>query len=182
MSRCSNARNELKPAVDIYISLGSNIDPAHHLASARDELLEWLDEGQLSPVYQSPPVGMSGADFLNAVVAGYTNTPLQEVVDKLLEIELAHGRIRTANKFSDRTIDLDLLIYGSQTCEPESSGDIALPHPEILEQAYVLQPLADVAGELVHPAYGRSVNELRHQLQADAPEKFEALSVVTIGR
>lgn len=173
----------MKPAVDIYISLGSNIDPTHHLASARDELLEWFDDGQLSPVYQSPPVGMSGADFLNAVVAGYTTTSLRGVVDKLLEIELAHGRIRTANKFSDRTLDLDLLIYGSQTCEPDSTADnIALPHPEILEQAYVLQPLADVAGELVHPAYGRSVNELRHQLQADAPEKFQALTMVTLGR
>ena len=101
----------MKPAVDIYISLGSNIEPAQHLARARDELLEWFDDGQLSPVYQSAPVGMSGADFLNAVVAGYTTTSLPEVVDKLLEIELTHGRIRTANKFSDRTIDLDLLIY-----------------------------------------------------------------------
>ena len=85
------------------------------------------------------------------------------------------------DRFSDRTLDLDLLIYGSQTCEPESPADnIALPHPEILEQAYVLQPLSDVAGELVHPAYGRSINELRHQLQTDAPEKFQALTLVTL--
>ena len=180
-SRCCKARSELKSPVDIYISLGSNIEPESNLAHARNALLAWLDDGRMSPVYQSAPVGMSGADFLNAVVVGSTTQSLPKVLDKLLEIELARGRVRTANKFSDRTLDLDLLLYSDVICDPESSAKtVVLPHPEIVEQAYVLQPLTDLAAELVHPGFGSTLSELCQTLKTASPEKFQTLTKVTL--
>jgi len=169
--------------VDIYISLGSNIEPASNIAKARDKCLNWLDGAQMSPVYRSPPVGMSGDDFLNAVVRGSTTQPLHSVIDNLHAIELSQGRIRTANKFTDRTLDLDLLIYGDTICgnndespAAASSEKITLPHPEIVQQAYVLQPFADLAGDFVHPTLDCTIDELC------LPEKFHALTQVTLER
>lgn len=174
---------QLNFPIDLYISLGSNIEPATNLASARDELLGRLDNAQISPVYQSPAVGMEGAEFLNAVVGGTTFEPLQSIVGMLHKIELAHGRVRTANKFSDRTLDLDLLLYGSQVSNPDlqSRGataiaeSVVLPHPEILQQAYVLQPLADLAGNKIHPVCGITINEILTRFRQKSPALLEAL-------
>ena len=166
----------------VYISLGSNIDPLANLNSARDALFSAFDNGQISPVYQSSAVGMIGPDFLNAVVGATTALSVEEVVRKLYEIERNHGRIRTSNKFSDRTLDLDLLLYDAHiqnTESPDNDDSIVLPHPEILQQAYVLQPLADIAGDLVHPICGVTTNELLMSLKSRAPEKFSSLVVVS---
>lgn len=176
-------------SVDIYISLGSNIEPARNIMNARDCLFSWLHSAKMSPVYQSAAVGMKGSDFYNAVVYGSTTKSLQSVVDKLHEIETEHGRIRTANKFTDRTLDLDLLMYGSRVSQTEScratdgtSPDpVTLPHPEITQQAYVLQPLADLAGDLVHPSCDCTISEILRTSQSATPEKFQALTPITIG-
>jgi len=166
----------------IYISLGSNIDPHEHLNSACDELFKLLEESRKSPVYHSPAVGMTGPDFLNAVVCGRTTQSVEKTVSALYDLERTHGRIRTSNKFSDRTLDLDLLLYGNQVHNSDSADTdetIVLPHPEILQQAYVLQPLADLAGDLIHPLCGVTINELRSRLEAQSPEKFSSLKMIS---
>ena len=176
-------------ASTLYISLGSNIEPAANIASARDELFKVLDNACMSPVYQSPAVGMTGADFHNAVVSGVTTQSLTATITMLATIEGNHGRIRTSDKFSDRTLDLDLLLFGDLVCSPvpygndnrgtdNIPGEIELPHPEILQQAYVLQPLADIAGSLKHPVSGITMAEHRNRLMNESRELFDALKTV----
>lgn len=166
-------------ASDIYISLGSNINPEENLYSAIQALQSRLDNCQYSRVYCSPAVGMQGADFLNAVVSGSTSESMYTVVSWLLETEKAHGRVRTENKFTDRTLDLDLLLYGNCVYEPTDELAITLPHPDIIDQAYVLQPLADIAGHLIHPVCNCSIDALLARLKTDYPDKFAALQAVT---
>ncbi len=166
--------------IAIYISLGSNIAPETNLNSAIVTISAKLEHTSASPVYRSAAVGMEGADFLNAVIGGFTKAPLPDVINWLHEIELAHGRVRTQNKFSDRTLDLDLLLYGDSVCNPAESAGIELPHPEITDQAYVLQPLADIAASLVHPTRHCTINSLLLQLQSEHPDKAASLQVVTI--
>jgi 2-amino-4-hydroxy-6-hydroxymethyldihydropteridine diphosphokinase len=173
-------------ATTLYISLGSNIEPGANIASARDALFTALGNACMSPVYQSPAVGMTGPDFYNAVVSGTTTQSLPDSIALLQQIETTHGRVRTSNKFIDRTLDLDLLLYGDQVCSPATygndnhtpdniPGEIVLPHPEILQQAYVLQPLADVAGDLKHPESGITIAEHCIRLKMESPELFAAL-------
>ena len=116
---------------------------------------------------------MAGNDFINAIVSGLTDKSLQATRDWLRELELDLGRVRTAHKFSDRTIDLDLLLYGD-------TNNQFVPHPEITEQAYVLQPLYDISPSLIHPALKKTVSEIKSQLLQSDPQKFAALEPVTL--
>lgn len=160
-------------ATPIYISLGSNIDPEENTLQAISTLKSTLTHCLISRVYRSPAVGMQGADFINAVVGGCTDMSLHSVVQWLHEIENDHGRVRSDDKFVDRPLDLDLLIYGDHV-------DHTLPHHDIAEQAYVLQPLFEIAPSLVHPSLKLTVSELRSRLMMQSPVKFTALSPVTI--
>lgn len=166
--------------VTIYISLGSNIEPEKNIKTALKHLYTKLDNYQASGVYRSAAVGMVGADFYNAVVGGSTTDSVRAVKKWLHESELTHGRVRTENKFSDRTLDLDLLLYGNTVCQSADPAGIVLPHPEIKEHAYVLQPLADIAGTLVHPTLHCTISQILSSLQTQYPEKFEALLPVTL--
>lgn len=104
-----------------------------------------------SRVYQTPPVGPVPEQpyFLNAVVACMapaTMTPTA-VLAMLLDIEAAHGRVRTqASVQGPRTLDLDLLFLGPQTQRSAGPPPLILPHPRVVERAFVLQPLADLQG------------------------------------
>ena len=166
----------------IYVSLGSNIDPHKYLAFGLRAIEPLLHHCEISPVYESPAVGMSGPNFLNAVIGGETDVSHYQVVQMLKQIEHDSGRNRTENKFVNRTLDLDLLLYGNLVCEPSKndSNPITLPHPEIIDQAYVLKPLADIAGHLIHPTRNRKLTELLTELQQQAPEKFANLKKVTL--
>lgn len=157
----------------IFVGLGSNIDAENNVRKAINNLSQQLGNARVSYVYRSSAIGMDGNDFLNAVVGGNTDLTLDETVTLLQESELRQGRVRTANKFSDRTLDLDLLLYGNLTNDK-------LPHPEITDQAYVLQPLFDIAPELIHPIRKQSIATLRHRLLQSAPEKFNALRKVDL--
>lgn len=164
----------------VFISLGSNIDPQIHIRDIHEKLFSLLAEPVISTVYQSPAVGMEGNDFLNAVVAGKTNLSVKDIVGKLNQFELEAGRIRTENKFIDRTLDLDLLLYGDLVTTANDELSATLPHPEILEQAYVLQPLADIAGDLVHPVVDMPLSVLLNNLKMKSPEKFAALEPIAL--
>jgi len=151
----------------------------------RKTLFDLLGNAVISPIYQSPAVGMKGNDFLNAVISGTTNKTVSDLVQTLRQIECNAGRVRTADKFSDRTLDLDLLLYGDLVCTQTTSNKsgektVTLPHPEILTEAYVLQPLADIAGNLIHPATGTEITDLLLQLQQASPQKFLSLQQIKL--
>lgn len=166
----------------IYISIGSNIDPHIHVPHACAELSELLEDAVISPIYQSPAVGMIGNDFVNAVIGGITDKSVDDLVGIFRSLERSAGRVRNENKFSDRTLDVDLLLYGNLCSAPKADDarKVTLPHPEITDQAYVLQPLADIAAEVVHPATGVEFLELLRNLKLESPEKFLSLKKITL--
>jgi 2-amino-4-hydroxy-6-hydroxymethyldihydropteridine diphosphokinase len=140
----------------IYISLGSNIEREHHIRAGLDALQAEFGELQVSRVFESEAVGFAGRPFYNLVVGADTTLPLATLCQRLRAMEFAHGREPDAKKFAPRTLDLDLLLYGELVCETP----VALPRGEILTNAFVLWPLAELAPELHHPIDGRTLGEL----------------------
>lgn len=132
----------------VYLGLGSNKDPERHLKEAIRALKTTFGEITLSPVYRSSAVGFEGEDFLNAVALVHTDWGVGEIKHYLTELEDQHGRDRNQPKFSDRVLDIDLLLYDDWTGEFD---DLVLPRDEITRYAHVLKPLADLAPNLKHP-------------------------------
>jgi len=132
----------------IYLGLGSNIDARNNLRLAVRELQRRFGELELSPVYQSPPLGFEGDDFLNAVAGLDTDLPPEEVLRQLEEIHVIAGRQRDTQKLVSRTLDIDLLLYGQLVVD---TPGLRLPRSDVLEYGFVLRPLAELAPDTVHP-------------------------------
>lgn len=142
--------------IRIYISLGSNIERERHIRAGLDALQAEFGELAVSRVFESEAVGFNGRPFYNLVVGADTDLPLVTLCQRLRAMEFAHGREPDAKKFAPRTLDLDLLLYGDLVCE----APVALPRGEILTNAFVLWPLAELAPTLRHPVDGRTLEEL----------------------
>ena len=152
----SQAQDQVSPVVEVYLGLGSNLDADRHIAAGFAALRRQFGEVLCSPVYRSPAVGFSGDDFLNAAARIRTNWSVGRLKDWLTELENAHGRDRTQPKFSDRSLDIDILLHGDKVGEHDG---LVLPREEVLEYAHVLKPLADIAPSLRHPVTGLSFAE-----------------------
>ncbi|MBW7472337.1 2-amino-4-hydroxy-6-hydroxymethyldihydropteridine diphosphokinase [Marinobacter sp. M216] len=143
--------------VRVYISIGSNIDRERYVSAALDALGAWFGELDISPVYESEAVGFDGSPFLNLVVGVTTTLSVGELSRRFKQLEADNGRRRDVPKFSARTLDLDILTYGDQVGQIDG---VELPRGEILKNAFVLRPLADIAPEVEHPVCGRKYREL----------------------
>ena len=132
----------------IYISLGSNINREANTRSGVAALHEAFGELMLSSVYESESVGFVGDAFLNMVIACDAEGDVFETNRVLRDIEDAHGRDRSSPKFSSRSLDLDLLLYDELVLD---ENGLVLPRGEILKNAFVLWPLAEIAPALKHP-------------------------------
>lgn len=141
----------------VYLSLGSNIEPDVHIASCLDELQALFGELVISSVYESEAVGFDGDNFLNLVVGIETELSVGELSQSLKAMEDRHGRERTGPKFSGRTLDVDILTYDNSNGVIDG---IELPRDEVLKNAFVLQPLAEIAGDEVHPQKHATFSEL----------------------
>lgn len=131
-----------------YIGLGANLGNAQaSLRQAAAELAQapGIKQFTLSPLYRTAPVDSSGPDYVNAVAVLETTLSPQELLRLLQSIEQQHGRLRPYRN-APRTLDLDLLLFGTQKIE---EPDLIVPHPRMHERAFVLQPLADLAPDLV---------------------------------
>ena len=146
-------------AEDVYLGLGSNRDPGRHIAAGFQALRETFGKVDCSPVYVSPAVGFAGADFLNAAARISTDWSVGHLKAWLTALENAHGRDRSQPKFSDRSLDIDILLHGSKAGLYDG---LVLPRAEIIEHAHVLKPLADIAPDLVHPVTGQTIAEHWH--------------------
>jgi 2-amino-4-hydroxy-6-hydroxymethyldihydropteridine diphosphokinase len=135
------------PVIEAFIGLGSNLAaPDRQLASALEALsmLSGTRLRQVSSLYRTAPVGYVGQpDFINAVARIETTLTPRALLDALLEIERRHGRVREIPN-GPRTLDLDLLIYGDRRHHEEG---LTVPHPRMLERAFVMVPLAEIAPE-----------------------------------
>ena len=141
----------------IYISLGSNIDRDRNTRAGVRALRQRFGELELSSVYESEAVGFDGDAFYNMVIACEVDEDVHSINRALAEIEDAHGRDRSGPRFSSRTLDLDLLLYDDLVLDEKG---LRLPREEILKNAFVLWPLAEIAPELVHPVVEKTYAEL----------------------
>jgi len=148
-----------------WISIGSNQERERSVRGAVQALRRRFGELILSSVYESDAVGFDGQPFLNLVAGLDTTEPVASIRDALRSIEDDFGRVRGPDKFAPRTLDLDLLTYGDQVADEEG---LELPRDEILRYAFVLGPLAQVAGKEIHPVVGRSYGELWRVLEKSA--------------
>lgn len=131
----------------IFISLGSNIDKAHNVRQGVAAIQDIVKNIAVSDVFESESVGFDGSNFYNLVCGGETSLSVDEVCQRLRQIEVDNGRDRSAKKFSSRTLDLDLLVYDDLIVESPAQ----LPRHEIDKNAFVLWPLAQIAPEFIHP-------------------------------
>ena len=145
------------PVTTLALSIGSNIDAFLNIRAALDALSLEFEDVRLSKTYESKAVGFDGDNFLNLVVLADTEKSLDAVAAFLKDLEDQLGRDREQARFSGRTMDIDILLYGD---ESGVCCGIELPRPEVTENAFVLQPLAELLPDLVHPATGLSYSKL----------------------
>jgi 2-amino-4-hydroxy-6-hydroxymethyldihydropteridine diphosphokinase len=141
----------------VFVGLGSNVDRERSVRTGVAELRNRFGSLELSPVYENPAVGFTGDSFYNLVAAFETDLPPAAVDDILHDIEARHGRVRDSGSFAPRTLDLDLLLYGDLVAR---QGSVRVPREDIVRYAFVLRPLADLAGEMRHPVTGRTFREM----------------------
>ena len=150
----------------IYVSLGSNSDRETMIRRAVTALREQFGEIELSPVYDSAAVGFDGSNFLNLVVGINTSLGVEAVVTIFHAIEDQLGRDRSQPKFASRPIDLDILAYDDLVLDVPG---IHIPRPEILQNAFVLKPLQDIAADQLHPVARESYALLWRRMAPNAP-------------
>ena len=139
---------------EVFVAIGSNVRPEEHVRQAVKLMRERFGRLRLSPVYRNKAVGFAGDDFLNLVTAFDTSLDVDGLKTALDDIELRCGRGRGAARFAPRTLDLDLLLYGERV-----DAAARLPRKEILDYAFVLKPLADLAAAHRHPGTGMTYRE-----------------------
>lgn len=157
-----------------WVSIGSNVERERYVRAAVAALREAFGDLTLSPVYETPAEGFAGAPFYNLVAGFDTDLPLREVQGRLRAIEDRNGRKRDAGKFSDRTLDIDLLTFGDRVGEFEG---LRLPREEITRYAFVLRPLADVAPGQHHPGLGATYAALWRRFARDRPVRMRRVDL-----
>ena len=148
------------------VALGSNVgDRESHLTFAVSRLRRMLSDVVVSRFIETPPSPEHAVDeplFLNAVLVGGSRDSPARLLARLLSIEEERGRVRSY-RGAPRTLDLDLVLVGDLAVE---SPSLTLPHPRFRSRAFVLEPLAEIAPEMVDPVTGKSVSQLLGMLRA----------------
>lgn len=151
---------------EIFVGVGSNVEPARYVQMGLDALNERFGPLRRSTIWRSRAVGFHGNDFHNLVVAFNTDLDIHALDAALDAIETACGRDRSAPRFAPRTLDLDLLLYDDLVLDEPG---LEVPRGEILEYAFVLRPLAELAGERRHPLTGLTFAEHWQRFESDEP-------------
>ena len=159
-----------------YVGIGSNLDPAANVRGGVAALRETFGGVRCSTVYETEPVGFEGPPFYNLVAEIATACELAAVVERLRAIEDRFGRERPqgGSSFGNRTLDLDLLLFGDRV----TSDPVPLPRRDVLEYAFVLGPLAELAPDTPHPEVGRTFAELWAEFPATEAAGMKAVEVL----
>ncbi|GAA5216938.1 2-amino-4-hydroxy-6-hydroxymethyldihydropteridine diphosphokinase [Corallincola platygyrae] len=141
---------------EVLVGIGSNIEPEKNVIKAVSALREQFGVVALSPVFESEAVGFKGANFFNMVASFHFDGELAELAERIRGLELSLGRSPDARKFSSRCVDIDILLFDDLVVDTP----VQLPRAEILFNAFVLWPLAELAPEKKHPINGNTYREL----------------------
>lgn len=146
----------------VYLSLGSNLgDRRANLEAAIARLSDLGTITAVSSIYETEPVGFAAQpDFLNCAVALETELMPRQFLHRVLAIEQALGRKRRVAK-GPRTLDIDIVLFGNSVVE---TAELTIPHPAMHERRFVLEPLAEIAADVRHPVFKRSMRDLRDSL------------------
>lgn len=147
-----------------YLLLGGNLgDRKKNLELAIQLLSE--EAGTLvavSSIYETAAWGNENqSDFLNQAIALKTSLSAIQLLDKALEIEQKLGRIRK-EKWGERLIDIDLILFGEEIINIE--GKLQVPHPHMQNRKFVMQPLAEIASNIIHPVFGKTISEIAENI------------------
>jgi 2-amino-4-hydroxy-6-hydroxymethyldihydropteridine diphosphokinase len=146
----------------VYLSLGSNLgDRERNLRVAVEALSRELHEVTVSSLYETEPVGvLDQPAFLNLAMQAQTDLDPESLLALVKRIEQQVGRTPTF-RWGPRIVDIDILMYDDQTLEVPN---LHIPHREMLNRAFVLVPLAEIAPDLIHPTSRRRIRELRDEV------------------
>jgi 2-amino-4-hydroxy-6-hydroxymethyldihydropteridine diphosphokinase len=152
----SNGERRLKVA-KAFIGAGSNINRDDNIRSGIRAMCEQFSTVEVSSVYETSAVGFEGDNFYNLIVSLETDLTPLELQQKLHQIENEFGRTRGGPRYVSRTLDLDLLLYDDLVCEEDG---LEIPREDVIKFAFVLLPLSEMAGELLHPVLKQSYADL----------------------
>ena len=141
----------------VFVSIGSNIDRTNNIRACIQSLRELYGDLILSTTWENEAVGFDGDAFFNLVAGFDTQDSIEDVVAAFRVIETRQGRERHSERFSARTLDIDLLLYDDLVTD---EGNLQVPRDEITRYAFVLKPLAEVFPEGVHPVLNQTFSEL----------------------
>jgi 2-amino-4-hydroxy-6-hydroxymethyldihydropteridine diphosphokinase len=157
----------------VYLGIGTNLgDREENLKKAIGMIEVHIGTIKLSSsVYETEPWGFqSGNYFLNMVVEVETSLRSSGLLGRLLMIESLLGRLRQGKEYQSRIIDIDILFYNNQVIKKKV---LTVPHPGIQNRRFVLVPLNEIAGDLIHPVLGKSIR----QLLEECPDKSKIAKV-----
>ena len=151
----------------VFLGLGSNRQRRQHMQAGiralHDRFASRQQPLRVARMFESAAVGFDGHDFYNTVVGFCTDLPLSALSEVCKQIEQANGHPSSLPKYSPRTLDIDLLIYGDRVCRQP----VQLPRPEVLYNAFVLWPLAELAPDFRHPGVQQSFAQLWQNFRSE---------------
>ena len=161
--------------MEVLIALGSNIDRERNMAAAIDRLRAHpqMELVAVSPIYTTAAIGSDGAEsgqpiFANAAARIATALPAAKLRHELRAMEAALGRVRTADKFAPRPIDLDIIFYGAEVLDIDGHH---IPDRDVVRFAHIALPAADIAGDWIHPETGQTLATIAAMLSTEEMEK-----------
>lgn len=160
----------------VYVGIGSNIDRDTNIRKGIRALKQEFGDLVISRVYESQAYGFKGDNFYNLVAGFDTELSLDELAEKLRAIEYSFGRKREHERFLSRTLDIDILLYGDLVRHDEEHD---LPREDIKIYAFVLCPLAEIAGNKQHPELGKSYSDLWSNFHNSEQQIWPAIISIT---
>jgi len=155
-----NIETQKPEEIFVVLAFGSNIGNRRKNISRAISLLQesnLLNSSKISSFYETEPVGVKNQDwYINAAVTGTTTMPLNNLMELCKSIEYSIGR-KSRDRWAPREIDIDIIFYGDMTLE---TTNLTVPHTSMHERKFVLQPVAEIAGSVLHPKFKKTINQL----------------------
>lgn len=150
--------------IDVFLLLGTNLGNRQlHLQQAIEHLRQQISEvTRVSAIYETQSWGKTDEpDYLNQVIQLQTSLPARKLLEKILAIELQMGRTREV-KWGSRIIDIDILFYGDEVIDEPG---LVVPHPQLHNRRFTLEPLAELSPQMIHPVLGKNILALKKDLK-----------------